>query len=472
MAADWINTTIGELLESEGGEIKTGPFGTKLKASEYANEGVPIISVGEVQLGRIVLHDRTPKVNSAVTDRMPEYLLEEGDIVFGRKGAVERSALVKGKQEGWFLGSDGIRLRLPETVNKQFIAYQFLSELHQRWMIQHAAGTTMASLNEGIVRRIPIKLAPYNEQQSIAHILGSIDDKIELNRQINQTLEQMAQALFKSWFVDFDPVIDNALDTGNPIPEELQAKAAQRKQLREAVAQGEAEAPALPDNIRSLFPSEFEFTEEMGRIPKGWGGSAVSNFGQVVCGKTPSKKNSEFYDGDIPFIKIPDTHGKVYVVETSDSLTHEGHKSQHKKLVPAGSICVSCIATVGQVVIAANDSHTNQQINTIIPSETRDSIYLFFTMRSLKRLLHDLASGGSATLNLNTSTFSKIQLLNPCAEVLKKFAEISQPMFDKILHSEQESIQLSKLRDNLLPKLISGELQIPEAEQQVADALN
>jgi len=186
MGSEWTDTTVGALLEKEGADIQTGPFGTKLKASEYADEGVPVISVGEVRFGRLEVHEKTPLVPATVTSRMPEYLLRRGDIVFGRKGAVERSGLVTSEQDGWFLGSDGIRIRLPGCCHPRFVSYHLLTRLHKNWMIQNAAGTTMPSLNESIVKRIPLRLPPLKLQKSIAHILGTLDDKIELNRRMNQ----------------------------------------------------------------------------------------------------------------------------------------------------------------------------------------------------------------------------------------------------------------------------------------------
>ncbi|MCT4333192.1 hypothetical protein MU516_09970 [Paracoccus sp. YLB-12] len=116
-------TTIGDVLKEFGGEVKTGPFGTALKASEYSASGVPVISVGEIGHGMIHLHDRTPFVDEAVTNRIPEYVLREGDIVFARKGSVDRTALIGKREAGWFLGSDGIRLRLPSTVSRAWPAH-------------------------------------------------------------------------------------------------------------------------------------------------------------------------------------------------------------------------------------------------------------------------------------------------------------------------------------------------------------
>lgn len=202
----WRNTTIGALIADSGGSVKTGPFGTALKSSEYSSEGVPLVSVREIGYGSLILHHATPRVPPKVTYRLSEYLLKAGDIIFGRKGAVNWVALVKVHQEGWFLGSDGIRLRLPGTCDSRFMVYQIQSPCLRNWLIQHATGTTMASLNQNIIERMPIVVPSLRVQRNIAHILGSLDDKIELNRRMNETLEAMAKAIFKSWFVDFDPV--------------------------------------------------------------------------------------------------------------------------------------------------------------------------------------------------------------------------------------------------------------------------
>src|SRR5262249_44136264 len=153
------------------------PFGTRLKASEYTATGVPVISVGEIRLGSLVLHDRTPRVDTGVTSRMPEYILEEGDIVFGRKGAVDRSACVRAGRAGWFLGSDGIRLRLPKDCDRRFIAYQLQAPTHRGWILSQSVGTTMPSLNQRIVAQIPIGLCPRAKQMAIVTQLDALGTK-------------------------------------------------------------------------------------------------------------------------------------------------------------------------------------------------------------------------------------------------------------------------------------------------------
>jgi len=255
MATDWPTTTLGALLAEEGGTVKTGPFGTTLKAHEYSAVGVPLISVGEVGDGSLRVSEKTPRVPVEVTSRLLEYLLEPGDIVFGRKGTVDRSALVKDSERGWFLGSDGIRLRLPDSVDARFFAYQLQSGMTKSWLRQNATGSTMPSLSQGVIERVPVVVPPLPEQRRIAHILGTLDDKIELNRRMNETLEEMARALFKSWFVDFDPV---------------RAKA-------------EGRDPGLSPHLADLF-SDRLVDSELGEIPEGWEVKALGEHFDAVKG--------------------------------------------------------------------------------------------------------------------------------------------------------------------------------------------
>ena len=182
---DWEIGTIGSLIARDGGSIKTGPFGTVLKAAEYSRDGVPLISVGEIGYGFIQVHTSTPRAPAEVVARLPEYVLRSGDIVFARKGSIDRSAIVTREQDGWFLGSDGIRLRLPSSCEPRFIAYHFQNPRTRSWLEQHSTGSTMPSLNQGTIERVPVELPSRSEQKAIAAILGALDDKIELNRRTN-----------------------------------------------------------------------------------------------------------------------------------------------------------------------------------------------------------------------------------------------------------------------------------------------
>ena len=253
------------------------------------------------------------------------------------------------------------------------------------------------------------------DQRRIASILSSLDRKIELNNKINGDLEEMAQAIFKNWFVDFEPFKDGKF-----------------------------------------------VDSELGMIPEGWKVGCLGDMGAVVCGKTPSKSNSNYYEGDIPFIKIPDMHGNVFVENSEDRLTEEGSLSQIKKLIPPYSLMVSCIATVGLVSINTKPSHTNQQINTVIPHNKSALFYLYQHIKNNEEFLKNMGRGGTTTLNVNTKSFSNIRLLIPSEIALDQFHGIVEGLFKKIELNMHESRTLSLLRDTLLPRLMSGEIEVPE----------
>jgi type I restriction enzyme, S subunit len=168
-------TTLGDILPRVGGSIKTGPFGTKLSASEYTLDGAPVISVGEIGDGRLRVSEETRRVPPDVSRRMPEYVLRPGDIVFGRKGAVDRSAIVRASESGYFLGSDGIRLRLGSGVAPEYIAHWMQSSVARDWLVRHSVGTTMLTLTPPVLETLPIRLPELDEQIRVADALSDAD---------------------------------------------------------------------------------------------------------------------------------------------------------------------------------------------------------------------------------------------------------------------------------------------------------
>jgi type I restriction enzyme S subunit len=286
-----------------------------------------------------------------------------------------------------------------ETSDKQFLYYFATSPIFREVAILSMTGSSgRQRVQTEVVTSHLFDLPLLPEQQAIAEVLSSLDDKIDLLHRQNQTLEALAETLFRQWFIE------------------------------------EAD-PA-------------------------WEEKPLSFFGQIICGKTPSKTEPEYFGGDIPFIKIPDMHNKIYIDKTTDSLSKKGKASQLNKTIPAGSICVSCIATVGLVAITMKDSQTNQQINSIVPNNDIFTVYLYFSMRNLKGELEAMASGGTATPNLNTGDFSRIHIVLPEEQKLKFFQKQSEPMFGKIKENQQQIQKLEKTRDELLPKLMSGEVRV------------
>ena len=328
-------------------------------------------------------------------------------------------------------------------------------------------GTGVPTLNRNHLSSILISDLGIDKEKEIANILGSLDQKIQLNTQINQTLEQIAQALFKSWFVDFDPVRAKvqALSDGLSLEQAelaaMQAICGKTPEELTALSQTQPDRYAELAETAKAFPCEMVEVDGV-EVPKGWEFKALSDLGQIICGKTPSKSNKEFYGDDVPFIKIPDMHNQVFITQTTDNLSVVGANSQSKKYIPAKSICVSCIATVGLVSMTSKPSHTNQQINSIIPDDEQSCEFLYLSLKqpSMTKYLKDLASGGSATLNLNTSTFSKIEIMTPSKEIIDIFHNKVVYAFEKVLSNSIENKRLAEIRDLLLPNLLNGEINV------------
>ena len=240
--------------------------------------------------------------------------------------------------------------------------------------------------------------ADVDEQRTIAHILGTLDDKIELNRRMNETLEEMARALFKSWFVDFDPV---------------------RAKMDGRWRRGQS-LPGMPADLYDLFPDGMVDTE-LGEIPAGWEVKRLASFGEIITGKTPSTKEPAYFGDEVPFLRIPDMHGKMYALKTEMMLSALGADSQRKKTLPPGSVSVSCIATPGLVILNHRHTQTNQQINSIVPSERMFSKYLYWYCEYLSPYIRTGGLGGSVFGNMNKKDFSALPALCPKPVALLAF---------------------------------------------------
>jgi len=199
--SEWKQYKLGDLIADKSADLQTGPFGTMLNASEYVIEGTPVIAVQDIGENKLVYH-KFVFVNAETAQRLSRYRVKENDIIFGRKGAVERRALIKKEEEGWLQGSDCIRLRFSDSVDPKFASYQFGTKYYQEWMFQNAGGATMPSLNQNVLKELPIRFPDITEQHEIASVLSSLDDKIDLLNRQNTTLEALAETLFRQWFVE------------------------------------------------------------------------------------------------------------------------------------------------------------------------------------------------------------------------------------------------------------------------------
>ena len=342
-----------------------------------------------------------------------EALYDRPSVLIPRKGTLDNLFFVH--EPFWTIDTLFWTVIESEIIDPRFLYYSLLTKN----LANKNVGTAVPSLTIKVLNEISLLLPPLPTQEAIAATLSCLDAKIEVNNKINEKLEQQAQAIFKSWFVYFEPFQD-----------------------------GDCEE------------------SELGLIPKGWEVKSVSEISvDIVTGKTPRTKDKENYGDYMMFITIPDMHGNVFVTQTGRYLSRAGVATQPKKTLPPNSIVVSCIATAGLVSLTSDYSHTNQQINAIIPQEGVSSYFIYLYMRTLSTHIKDLGAGGTATVNLNKGQFSKIRLLLPSQSIMKKFHVLICPLFEAIKKNQYQNSTLSALRDTLLPKLMSGEIVVPIADQ-------
>ena len=399
--SEWKECKLEEVAEN----FAMGPFGSNIKAENFKESGVPVIRGSNLNFFRYV-GGNFVFLNEEKADQLKSSNCFPRDLVFTHRGTIGQVGIVpEGKYQRYVVSQSGMKLSVKKScLDHLFLFYFFKSRIGQHELLQNESQVGVPSISSPLtsLKSVTILLPPLPEQRAIASVLSSLDDKIDLLHRQNKTLEAMAETLFRQWFVE--------------------------------------------------------------EADEGWEEKPLSFYGNIICGKTPSKKVKSYFNGDIPFIKIPDMHGNVFLFDTSDSLTEAGKQSQLNKTLPQKSICVSCIATVGLVSLNAKESQTNQQINSMVPDEDYYRYYLYLKMRSSYDLLHSMASGGTATLNLNTGDFSNIPVLYPDQSVLETFHREIEPLFNKIYFNQSQIRTLEKMRDTLLPKLMSGEVKVEYKE--------
>lgn len=384
-----------------------------------------------------------------------------GDILFGKLRPYFRKVILA-PFDG-LCSTDIWVVRSKKGVDQKFLFYWMASQEFVNFSMQGAEGTRMPRAKWEHVSRHAIPYIDISEQRAIAHILGSLDDKIELNRKTNETLEAMAQAIFKSWFVDFDPVIDNALAAGNPIPDELQDRAA----VREALG---GERKPLPEDIRKLFPSEFYLTEEMGWVPKGW---IVKPIDKVidVNPKVTLKKNTI-----APFVdmKALPTTG-FSIMEISEKAYSGGAKFYNGDVLLARiTPCLENGKT--GIVDFLNENSVGFGSTEFIVLRGKKGIHTTY-VACLSRLTvfrnHCIQNmvGSSGRQRVQNSCFSNYFVALPSnAGILSDFDNLTRKNFNKVSKNSEQTRTLILLRDTLLPRLISGEIRIPDAEKLAESA--
>ena len=387
--------SVQDLVEQNQVVIKTGPFGTQLKASEYVSFGTPVLNVRNLGFATVNT-DKLEMVSDGTLERLSAHKLVTGDIVFGRKGAVERHAFISESENGWMQGSDCIRLRvLADSVNPRFLSYYFLTKRHRAFMMSMCShGTTMASLNQKIIEKIIVPLPERSIQDKVVEILATLDKQIATNQKINENLEQQAKALYQQMFIE----------------------------------------NTSPDWVEGSLRDIADIT--MGQSPSG------SSYNEDGIGAIFFQGRAEF-SFRFPTIRL--------------------YTTEPKRMACANDILMSVRAPVGDLNIAHTDCCIGRGL-AAIHSKTNHQSFVLYTMFSLRKQLDVFNGEGTVFGSINRNSLNDMPILIPSDETIEEFERIVAPMDAAIRNNYDEICRLQAIRDTLLPRLMSGELDISELD--------
>lgn len=409
------------------GDIAKVISGYAFKSVDFKEGGpVPVLKIKNIKVGTASLHEAGNVRSEFLTKLADKFHVLPGDILISLTGShMSQPNSVVGRVGRYpkrfpkaLLNQRAGKIILDtEKVDSSFLFYALFQDDVRREIAQMAAGAaSQANVSPSQVESIELPLPDLDIQKSLGNVFESYDNLIENNNRRIAILEDMAQSLYREWFVKFRyPGHQNQTLIDSPI----------------------------------------------GPIPEGWEVKQINDFGTVVTGKTPSKKKPEYYERrDVPFIKTPDMHDGIFVIDTTEMLSQSGADSQKNKLLPLGSISVSCIGTAGVVAINAEPAQTNQQINSVIMNNARDREFLYFSLVELKQTIINYGSTGATMTNLSKGKFESLKIVTPPKQLVLEYNLYVRGMFNKILVLLRKNKNLVSQRDMLLPKLISGKINL------------
>lgn len=419
------------------------------KTPKKVDNGIPLITAKIIKNGRIQEVSEFIAIDD-YDNWMVRGLPLEGDVVLTTEAPLGEVAQLDARKVA--LAQRVITLRGKKGIlENDYLLYLLQSSFVQNQLDGRASGSTVTGIKQSELREIILRLPPTTLQKSISHQLKCLDKKIDLNNKINQTLEQISQTLFKSWFVDFDPVIDNALNAGNPIPEALQSRAELRQKVRNS-----ADFKPLPADIRALFPAEFEETE-LGWVPKGWRIESFSEIAQLV------KENvkSEDISTDVHYVGLEHLERKhIFITNYGNGSDVSSNKSAFNKgdllfgklrpyfhkvaITPFSGICSTDI-----LVFRAKEKYYK-------------SLMAMYAFTDEFVAYANLRSTGTRMPRAEAKDLLKYKIILPNKNILEKFELLLEGYWTKGQLNNNENEQLAALRDTLLPKLISGELSLED----------
>ena len=432
MSSEWRLATVKEIAAPYATALATGPFGSAISSKYFVESGVPVIRGSNLsaEVSTRLVDEGLVFVSAEKAAEFQRSEVRRGDLIFTCWGTINQVGLIdaRSKFDRYIISNKQMKLSVdPTKADQRFIYYLFSGPDKQAEILDNGIGSSVPGFNLGQLRRHEFLLPPLLEQRGIADLLELLDDRITLLRETNATLEAIAQALFKSWFVDFDPV---------------------RAKMEGCVPEG------MDDATAALFPDVLEETE-LGPVPKGWrystiGESFILTMGQSPPGDTYNEAGDglPFYQGRTDFgFRFPSQ--RVFCTAPT-------------RLAEPGDTLVSVRAPVGDVNMALEKCCVGRGVAAVRhPNGCRS--FVFYATRGLRSRFDLFDSEGTVFGSINKKDFQALPVIEPSGDVLVAFDEIAAPIDRRIVGNEEQIRTLATLRDTLLPRLISGQLRVPEA---------
>ena len=400
----WRSVKLGDI--SSG--IQTGPFGSQLHQSDYTKDGTPVVMPKDL-IGGKISEQSIARVGAEHVQRLQRHVIQNGDILYSRRGDVGRCAFATEKETGWLCGTGCLRVTVnPRVADKKFVFYQLQQSSTIGWVEKHAVGATMLNLNTTILSNIPVALPPIETQHRIADILSAYDDLIENNQKQIKLLEEAAQRLYKEWFVDL------------------------------------------------CFPG-YEHTKIMDGVPEGWEKSTVAAVSSVL-----RRGISPRYNENGKSFVINQKCIRQTVVTFNESRRQEKTYPEDMNLQDSDTVICSTgagtLGRVGQIFGDYPDTTFDSHVTLVRANEGGGKQYLFQSLKARQTYLMGMGKGSTNQLELSRGTIQDLDIYVPSEVVLSQFEQVAQPIHDKISVISKSILQLQTARDHLLPRLMSGEL--------------